>query len=255
MGDARRTNPSRRVFRPRRLSFRYLARRRATRRNTSFRPTVLTLIAVTSLFGAVVTWAAADVAARAAEYDGRYVRDLALREQIGTRIDAVVAYDERLFSTYRTHIRAWSLLGGEAAEVEKSDPVLSERLTLEALGHLAVARGTRPLFRAQLPALRDESLEIDADPVYDRKAGVSSLELIDPRLGQLDPEGLQETARRLHRSSTELVAVVIALVAALFVLTLAQMIQNRVRLLLAALGAVMSVGGAAVALATWLVVL
>lgn len=256
MGDARSTQPSRRVFRPRRLSLRRLARRRAIKPpNWRFRPSVITLIAATSLFGATVTWAAADVAARASEYDGRYVRDLAQREQIGTRIAAVVAYDERLFSTYRSHIRAWSLLSAEAADVETSDPVLFERLTLEGLGHLAVARGMRPLFRAQLPALRDGSPAIDADPAYDHEGAVSFLELGDPRLGQLDPESLKATAQGLHRTSTELVAVVIALVAALFLLTLAQMIRNRVRLLLAALGALLSIGGTAVALVVWLVVM
>lgn len=193
------------------------------------------VIAVVSLVGAAVTWRAADTAARAGGMDTQALRESVELQQIDSGIDAVLAHDHRVFSEYQEHIVAWRALSQRAAEAE--DVAQARDLRWDAHTELALARTLRPLFRAFVPDFGDK----DGVVTYDSDLATSFLRSQNTRLTEIDPQATLDEARRLHEHAVGLVAVVILLVGALFLLTVAQLGRARVRTSFGALGIVAAV--------------
>jgi len=193
-------------------------------------------IAVVSLVGAAVTWRASDTAGRAGGMDTQALRESVELRQIDSGIDAVLAHDQRVFAEYQEHIVAWHALAQRAAETKDAD--LAGDLRWEAHAELALARTLRPLFRAFVPSFGDK----DGLVTYDSEVAVAWLQTQSSRRTELDPDATLQEANRLHEHAVSLVGVVILLVGALFLLTVAQLGRARIRLTFGVLGILAAVG-------------
>lgn len=192
------------------------------------------MIAVVSLVGAAVTWRASDAAENAGGLDAQVLRETVELQQIHRQIEAVLAHDQRIFVEYRAHIHAWRDLERRAGPAGSE---LAQRLRSEAQARLAMARTLRPMFRAYRPDFGDDAGTV----TYDEELARSSLESGQSRLSQLDPEGTLALATSRHQHAVALIAVVIVLVAALFLLTVAQLGTGFRRVTFGALGIVAAV--------------
>jgi hypothetical protein len=193
------------------------------------------MIAAVSLIGAAVTWQASDTSARAGGLDAQALRETVELQQIHSRIEAVVAHDRRIFGEYQEHILAWRDIARRAAEATSTEA--ARELRFEAHGRLAMARALRPLFRVQIPGFGDKDGLVE----YDADAAVTILRTGDDRLEELDPEATLELARETHERAIALVAVVIMLVGALFLLTVAELGRGRLRVSFGALGIITAI--------------
>jgi len=191
------------------------------------------LIAAVSLTGAAVTWRASDAGAQAAQLDAQVVREATEEQQITSQLHAVVAHDRGIFTAYQEHILAWRSLQAEVHEVADSDPSLASALTYELQGRLALARTLRSQFRALLPDFGDERGVVE----YDERLALQTLIDGESRLRELDPTRTLALATARHSQTIQLVAVVILLVGALFLLTVAQLGRGITRIWFGALGA------------------
>lgn len=184
------------------------------------------MIAAVSLIGAAVTWQASDTAASAGGLDAQVLREATERQQILTHIRGVVVYDQQIFAEYQEHITAWHDLDARAEVAIGADPALARRMRFQAQSELAMARTLRPLFRVFLPDFGGEN----GLGLYDREAALAYLTSIDSRLAELDPESTRSLAVARHGLAIQLVAVVIALVGSLFLLTVSQLGRGLMRL-------------------------
>lgn len=226
-----------------------------------FESTIIVMIALASVLGAWLTFQAAASASEAASLDGQFVRELAEKERIETRHQSIVAFEEGLFATYSEHLRAYADFASRADALDcvpgetecdrevtdLGDPELAGELRMAGQGELAIARGLRPLFRADVPDWRDTDRKIIVDDPYDVEEAMLRLSA-DPRLGELRRSSVETDADAAQARVISLVRVVILLVAALLLLTLAYVIVGRSRRLFAAFGALAAVAAAAVGL-------
>jgi uncharacterized membrane protein (DUF2068 family) len=197
------------------------------------------VIAVVSLIGAAVTWRAADTAARAGGMDTQALRESVEVQQIDSQIDAVLAHDQRIFAEYQEHIVAWRALLQRATDATATD--LTRDLRFEAHAELVLARTLRSLFRAHVPDFGDKDGLVE----YDADTALEFLRSQNARLTELDPEATLDDARRLHEHAVGLVAVVMLLVGALVLLTVAELGRGRVRMSFGILGIVATIGATA----------
>jgi hypothetical protein len=204
------------------------------------------MIASVSLTGAAVTWRASELGSQAAELDAQVVREATEEQQIMSQLNAEVEYDRRVFADYQEHILAWRTLAAHAEEMEASDPDLARAMTYESQARLAMARTLRSLFRAVRPDFGDEAGHVE----YDEERALQGLIESDERLLALDPEETQSLASARHAQAIQMVAVVILMVGALFLLTVAQLGKGIMRIWFGGLGAV----AATVALVAFLMV-
>lgn len=195
------------------------------------------MIAAVSLIGAAVTWQASDTAASAGGLDAQVLREATERQQILSQVRAVIVHDRQVYAEYQEHITAWHDLDTRAEAAATTDPALARALRFQAQSHLAMARTIRPLFRAQIPGFGDEQgLEL-----YDEDAALAGLIAGESRLGDLDPLATRALAVERHDLAIRLVAVVIALVGSLFLLTVAQLGRGLTRVWFGVLGIVVAI--------------
>jgi hypothetical protein len=205
----------------------------------SFRIRVAVLIAVVSIAGALVAWRASLASIHAAALDQDAEQQLVQQEQRRAALEGQVANDLQLYGRYQEHIKAWRLLSAQADRIRSHNPDLAITLGAQAQNELGLARTLRPFFQAGLPDFGDDNGTV----VYDPQFVLRNLFTGDRELAVLDPDEVFEEADDAHGKTVDLVAIVALLIAAIFLLTLAQFVRSNNRRLLAGAGAVVALAG------------
>jgi hypothetical protein len=162
------------------------------------------LIVALSIAGAGVTWRAASISGTATDLDQR-ARQAAIQvAQIDAENAAIVAFEERVFASFRDHHAL-------------ADALERDGRLRRAQEERAAARAIDLLFFAAAP--RNEGLL----PRYQR-VQATAFEESDPRLRDLEPSELEDAAAVGREKRFALVAVDTALIAAIFISTLAMLI-------------------------------
>jgi hypothetical protein len=188
------------------------------------------LIVVVSISSAVVTWRAAEAAAKAADLDAQTRQASLLRDQRVSLHEADVAHDRRLAVIYTGHVTT-----AEQFEAEEN--------VVQAQQERAVVRALQPLFILASPEEREGQW------VYDGEAALASAVKGDTELQGVAPRELEAETSSARAKRLELIAVDTAFIAALFILTIAQLTRqrrghDRIAATLAATGTVLALGAA-----------
>lgn len=203
------------------------------------------MLALVSLASAYVTYIATGRAAEVAALDTAAAQQSAEEQQVEQQIDATVAQDERLSALLDQQLRI--LRGNQrlATDTRGVDPRRAAEYDLLAQGAAEVLRHYYPFMRtlAYLD-LRGESA------VYDADAATTALLTTDPRLFRVNSEVTRMVAAERRSAAHAIVLVVVMLVGALFLLTLAHVAGGRLGLGLVALALLVT----AVALAWFAVI-
>jgi hypothetical protein len=170
------------------------------------------LIVLVTIFGAYVTWRAAEASGAASDFDQRARQTSILKAQIRGGLRSIVAYERGLFTTYERHLAL-----AEKLELDALDPARkrSRALLQRAADERALARSLQLLF------LADQPLTDDLRPAYDAGGALASLFQHERRLRDLQPRRLAKAAESARSKRFWLVAVDTGLIASLFFLTLA----------------------------------
>jgi len=203
----------------------------------SFRLRVALALAAISLVSAYVSHVASERDSTAAGLDALASEQWAEEQQAEQQIDALVAQDERLATDIDQH---WQMYRGSLAQadaIRETDPDRAAQLDLIAQGSWAQFSQLWPFLRASQPDLTGEV------GVYDADAARDTARLQDWRLFRASSELTREEARVAADAATATVLVVVILVTALFLLTLAHVAGGRRGVALAAAGVAASIGG------------
>ena len=209
-------------------------------RSDPFRTRIAVVIALVSIAGAFVAARASILSVRASDLDQISLQQLVQQQQLLADIEGQVAQDLRLFARYQERVLAWRLLERDARSVRREHPSLADRLEADARTELAIARSMRPFFNFQ-PDLGDDQGRVKYDPVFARRYLVDT----NVELRELRPDDTFRLAQDLHVQIVRLVGVAALLIAALFFLTLAQLVRRNVRHTFAGAGGVVLVVGLA----------
>ncbi|MDQ7828016.1 MAG: hypothetical protein QN122_05400 [Armatimonadota bacterium] len=210
-----------------------------------FRTRIALAIAAVSVLGAVAAWHAAVTASAATDLDQQAVQERLRYELRLLEQEGIVNQDLRFAVRYQEHLKAWRLLRRAAAEA-RATPPLARALDTQAHAELALARALRPYFRGAQVSFGDGDGTFSYDRAYVLRQNLAH----DSVLAELRPDALRVQAERAHLRAWWLVGVVTLFVAALVLLTLAELGGARVRGLFARTGT----GLAGVALVLWGVV-
>jgi cell division protein FtsL len=208
-------------------------------RAEAFRTTVAVLIAIVSIFGALVAWRASTYSTQGEDLDQKATQELVREQQILASINGEVSQDERLLGVYQEHVKLATLLRRQAGLVAKTDAERATLLKADAAEERALTRSLNGFFRAQVPGYPDDAGNV----TYDRHSGVSYLEEVDNELPMLHPEQVERQASAKHDKALDLVAIAAVFVLALFFLTLAELTRPRTRVPLTAAGTAALVAG------------
>jgi hypothetical protein len=198
------------------------------------------LIALTAFFGAGAAWRASWAET---ETTASYLRALQQYMQQTMRIQHLewqVEQDLRYVARYQAHVRAWRLLESRARDLAVKDP-LRTSLEVQAQAELALARALQPFFQIQQPDFGDK------DGVVAYNGG----DVLEQKLTQdftvrgYDPTLMEEHAARMHLKALALLGVVVLFVAALLLLTVAELWASPIRRWWAAAGLWVIVAGVA----------
>jgi hypothetical protein len=197
-------------------------------------------MAAIAIATATIAYHSAKWATEAADKDGVALQERAERERVLQRINIELAEDARLWSRYQAHDQAATTIKTEADTIRTSAPDEAAILDLEYQGHWAAMRALWPLFQDARPAVVDGELVFDADTAR------TSLVLGSAELRGLKPGASQDDAVAAHEQALALVLMIVFLVGALLLLTIAQVVDRGAPIL-----AIIGVG---LALATALIV-
>jgi hypothetical protein len=211
-----------------------------------FRIRVAVLIALVSISGALVAWRASVSSINAAALDQEAEQQLLQQQQREAVLKGQVANDLIVFSRYQEHVKSWRLLSKKAEQLRPHNPALADSFDTQAQGELALARSFRSYFQAGTPDFGNASGDVAYDPAFVLRNLLQS----DPQLAVLHPDTTFEEAHHAHGVTVDLVAIVALLIAAVFLLTLAQFAGVGIRLFFAGIGVVVAVTG----LSLWILV-
>lgn len=198
---------------------------------------VALILAAVSLVTAYVTYLAAVRDGEAAALYALASEQWAEEQQVEQQIDAQIAQDQRLTARLDTEWQAYQRSEAEAAAVRSTDPARAARLDLEAQGTAARYAQLALFLRAAYPAVTETGLE------YDRSATQQNLRIQDPHLYRASSELTRDAARSASDLASATKLVIVLLVAALFLFTLAHVIGGRRGVALSRIGAVSALGG------------
>jgi hypothetical protein len=162
------------------------------------------LIVALSIAGAGVTWRAAAISGTATDLDQRARQAAIQAAEIQAENAAIVTFEERAFASFRDHHALADTLRRDGRLRRAQE----ERAAARAIDLLFVA--ARPRNAAGLPRYQ--------------RAEAQAYEDSDPRLSDLQPSELEAAAAVGREKRFLLVAVDTALIAAIFVSTLAMLI-------------------------------
>ena len=202
---------------------------------------VALLIGFASLLSAVVAWRASLASIDSSRLQSLAVQEQAREQQLGRELEGRLALDERLIVAYQEHILAARELRAQAERIRGTDPLMADSLDLEAHGQSALARSIRPFLYGAAWVKEDA----DGSVTYDRAAAMLFLRDLQTELRELQPLRTAELAQDADVRAINLIAVAALIVAALFFLTIAQVVRTRERMRLgfALLGALLVLAG------------
>ena len=191
----------------------------STQKGIRLQTAVGILIVLVSVLSAVVTWRAAEASGVASDRDRQARQDLLLQRQLLALHEADVSHEAQLHASYTEHLRRARDLERRAALSRPRDPLTQER-SFQAQEERALARALRPLF-VNDPLNGDGKLE------YEPKEVLLYVKAGDDELMHLHPTRLRRSADEARSKWVRLVAVDTGLIAAIFVLTLSQLLRPR----------------------------
>jgi tetratricopeptide (TPR) repeat protein len=194
-------------------------------------------MAAVAIASASVAFFSAHWASLAAEKDGVALQQRAERDRIEQNFNIEIAEDQRLWAAFQAHDKAAAYVRKQAATVRAADPERAVLLDLEYQGHVAAKTALLPLFQAWAPSGTEGEMR------YDEAAARRALEAGDVNLPRLAPEMRHAEAEDLYRQALSLVLLILALIASLFVLTIAQ-VFSRFAYLVGAIGVGLAIGTA-----------
>jgi hypothetical protein len=173
------------------------------------------LILVLAVTGAYVTWQAANASGNASGLRQQARQATVLSDYYRDQIRTAVSYEERLAESFRSHVALANGLDGDARRIRTADPNKAAELVDRAQEERGVARSLELLFILQSPV-----------PSYEADKVLRIETAADFRLQDLQPKPLTASANRARERRTWLGVVDIALIAAIFFLTLAQLVPS-----------------------------
>ena len=187
---------------------------------------VALLIGFASVFSALVAWRASLASIESSRLQSLTVQEQARQQQLERQFEGSVAQDERMAVAYQEHLLAARELQAQADAVRETEPAMADALDMEAHGRSALARALLPYIRSSFWLVLQE----DGTLAYDREAALGFFRELDTELRELRPEQTSELAQQADTRTISLIAVAAVLVAALFFLTVAQVVRTRVRI-------------------------
>ena len=201
----------------------------------SFRLRVALALATISLLGAYVSYVASERDATAHDLDTLASQQWAVEQQVEQQFDAVVAQDQRVTARLDERVHRYRTEVQDANATRAVDPGHAADMDLAAQSDSAQYSQLYPFLRTA-PDFRGEVATYDADAARDE------LSRLDTRLFRASTELTRTQARQASDLVSATIAVVVLLVAALFLLTLAHVLGGRRGLALAAAGIALGLG-------------
>ena len=196
---------------------------RALRRPEAVAGFLAVLIGFASVLSAVVAWRASLASIDASRYESLAVQQRARVQQIQRDLSGRVAQDLRFVNVFQEHALAARELQAQADQLRTTDAVAADILDLQAQAQLDLARGVLPFFMgATGPVLND-----DGTVTYDVAYVVRNLEETNTELRELRTQRTAQLGERATAKSVSLIGVAAVVVAALFFLTIAQVVRSR----------------------------
>jgi hypothetical protein len=183
------------------------------------------LIAYASLFSAVLAWRASLSAIESDRLTSLSVQQQARRAQIEAGLEGIVAQDRRFVADYGQYALTARELQRQADELRPTDPDAADELDLEAHANLALARSVQPLFRGASGVYLDENGDVPYDTAY----VLRNLREGNTELHELNPGQVAAQGHAADEHTLRLIGVAALMVAALFILTIAQVTADRPR--------------------------
>ena len=181
------------------------------------------LIGFASVLSAVVAWRASLASIDASRYESLAVQQRARVQQIQRDLSGRVAQDLRFVNVFQEHALAARELQAQADQLRATDAAAADILDLQAQAQLDLARGVLPFFMgATGPVLND-----DGTVTYDVAYVVRNLEETNTELRELRTQRTAQLGERATAKSVSLIGVAAVVVAALFFLTIAQVVRSR----------------------------
>jgi hypothetical protein len=200
------------------------------RRITDVKLVIAVLIGVVSVTGAAITWQASVLSERATDHDRLSIAETVQQQQLTAEAELLFANEKARAAEYLADLAAADSLDAQADAASDADVAEGLRLqadTLRAEADRLTSTGAAPV--SFIEYLDEEAGVLDEDQLRD------DLRTIQSGHRALDPERNAAEARRLREDGLRLVSYLLPLVAAIVVLTLAE-ISRRPRLRLALVG-------------------
>jgi hypothetical protein len=205
---------------------------------------VAVIIAIVSIFSAIVAWRASLAQNDAQGLDIRAIQELAQVQQARQNLQALVDQDRRFVARAQEHLLAAKQLRAEADTLRATDEPRAAVLDEQAQDEDALARVLSPFFLAAGGIVLGDNDVIGYDPAYVQR----NLEQNDETLRQLRPDETRANATTAHAKALDLIGIALLLVLSLFALTLAEVGRRRLRVwfaLAGSLGALVAVAALA----------
>jgi hypothetical protein len=191
---------------------------------------VTILIALVTVFGAVIAWRASLSSSAAGNAEQQGLLDtLALEE-------GLASHQTRLYTDLQYFVRyaeysavASRLRSDEEAARSRGEIGLADDLAQEAELYEDLARNQEDFF---------DPAYVRSDGTFDQPAYLANLRLRDERVNRLDPDAVFAAANAYQEQAKRLIALISALTVALFFYTLSQITEHRAKYALAVAGTV-----------------
>ena len=207
---------------------------RSDRAANTYRSALAVAMALVSITAAGLALRTALIASEAAHLDSAALQESVERQRREQFLALVVDQDSRLFATYA---QVYASQAASLAALESTtDPAERDALQLQIKADADLLNATFPLFQAVRPDVIDGELTFQPADV------LAQILATDARLQELRSERSLARADQLHRAALTLVADVVVLVAALLLLTVAQVTRRMLATVSAAIGLVCAVG-------------
>lgn len=197
---------------------------------------VTILIALVTVFGAVIAWRASLASAVAGDAEQRGLLDtLALEEGLAAH-ETQLYTDLQYFVRYTQHNAvAQRLRQDEAAARARDEIALADDLAQQVELYEALAANQADFFGLGY---------VRPDGTFDRARRLADLRQNDDRINGLNPEAVFAEADAYRAKTKQLVGLIGILTVALFLYTLSQITEQRIKYPLAVLGSLVFLGTA-----------
>ena len=182
------------------------------------------MVATISIISAVVAGRAAVWSSAASDIDSIVFQEAIEARQLESDLDIAAASDLRLAARYDAAAQRQLIIGEEALERWETDPQAAARLDLAAQAEWEVDLALWRFFRMSVPAY-----DADGRLVFDVQRSIAAQRAADARLTELGRSPTAARAEEARSRAIALVAVAVLFVAALFVLTVAEVWPGRRR--------------------------